>query len=100
MKKFEQFINESTRETLDVSGYNLNWLSEGEVDGFKFVEKNQVSFDAEKGFVDYEVTLQRESDGKFFKGQITQQGYHGTELSETFKEVNEKTKTVSYYSWP
>ena len=67
-------------------------------DTCKCVQQTQISFDAEKGFVDYDVVIQRLSDGKFFKFNYTQFGHNGNNmLEQTASEVQEKTKTVKYY---
>ena len=104
IKKYNKFITESiiNREILDVSNYNLNWLSYGDEEGFESIERNQVGFDPEKGFADFEIIIKRISDGKFFKGKITQLGHNGTELAYggEFKEVLPKTRTKIYYEWP
>jgi len=62
------------------------------------VSREQVDFDAEKGFCDYEVVIQRYSDDKFFKFTYTQFGHEGSDiLEQRAREVFEKTKTVTYY---
>lgn len=59
------------------------------------IEKN---FDAEKGFVDYEVVIQRYSDGKFFKFTYTQFGHNGDDIREQIAyEVEKKEKMIKYY---
>jgi hypothetical protein len=59
------------------------------------IEKN---FDAEKGFVDYEIVIQRWSDGKYFKFTYTQFGHNGDDiLEQTGVEVFPKTIEVVVY---
>lgn len=62
------------------------------------VERKQISFDSEKGFVDYRVVIQRISDGKFFKFEYTQFGCNGNNIREQIAvEVEEKEKVIKYY---
>lgn len=67
-------------------------------DTCKLVDRKEQGFDAEKGFIDYEVVVKRNSDGKFFKFTYTQFGHNGDDAREqTAVEVEEKTKMVTYY---
>lgn len=62
------------------------------------IEEIQVGFDGEKGFCDYEIVIQRFSDGKFFKFTYTKFGYHGDNTREQIAyEVEEKQKMITYY---
>ena len=62
------------------------------------IEENQVYYDTEKGFCDYECVFQRKSDEKFFKFTYTQYGHNGDNiLEQEAYEVFKKTKTVEYY---
>ena len=62
------------------------------------VQDIQVGYDAEKGFIDHEIVVKHNSDGKYFKFEYTQFGHSGSNiLEQTAREVQEKTKTVKYY---
>lgn len=75
-----------------------NRLDRGLFFGWKNIEDNECDFDAEKGFIDHECVIQRESDGKYFKFTYTQFGYNGSDLLEqTAEEVKRKEKTIYYY---
>lgn len=73
-------------------------LSIDEWDTYEVIEEKQTSYDREKGFVNYDIIVQRLSDSKFFKFSYTQFGHNGDNiLEQTAYEVQEKTKTVKYY---
>lgn len=64
---------------------------------FVLVEEEQISYDGEKGFVDFRLVYLRESDNKFFETEYTQFGHNGGEFTKDLKEVFVKTKTIEYY---
>lgn len=67
-------------------------------DTCRCVFRQEKDFDAEKGFVDWEIVVQRLSDNKFFKFTYTQYGHNGDDLKEQIAyEVFEKEKIVKYY---
>jgi len=67
-------------------------------DTCKCVYREKKYYDSEKGFIDYEIVVKRNSDGKFFKFTYTQFGHNGDDiLEQTAHEVEEKEKTVKYY---
>lgn len=69
-----------------------------DLDGYKLIKEDQTDFDAEKGFVDKEVVIQRLEDGKYFKFTYTQFGHNGSDLLEqTAEEVIRKEKTIYIY---
>ena len=59
---------------------------------YKFVKKEQKSFDSEKGYVTYEIIIQRESDGKYFKGSGENWGRGEVDVDTEFEEVSDKTE--------
>lgn len=62
------------------------------------VHREERDFDAEKGFIDYEIVIQRYLDNKFFKFVYTQFGHNGDDMLEQIAyEVEEKEKMVKYY---
>lgn len=93
------------REVIKVSDLAINAKYPGDLslciddwDTCSIVQRGQVSFDAEKGFVDYEVVVQRLTDGKFFQFTYTQFGHNGDDAKEQLAyEVEEKEKVVKYY---
>ena len=59
--------------------------------GWKLIEQENVYFDGEKGYVDYECVLQREKDDKFFKFTYSDWGRgEGNFLEQTAVEVEKK----------
>ena len=64
-------------------------------DTCKCVFRKEENFDSEKGFIDYEVVVQRLTDGKYFKFTYTQFGHNGDDSREqTAVEVFPVEKTV------
>ena len=99
MKKFSQ-INEAspTREKINLSSHPyLKYLFDENIDGYDLINKEESSFDGEKGFVDYDIIIQRKSDGKFFKGEATDYGRHEREVDPNFREVFPRQKTITVY---
>lgn len=68
-------------------------------DGWNFIEDKECNFDAEKGFIDHECIIHRDSDNKFFKFTYTQFAYHGTDLLEQVAEevFRRAITTYEYY---
>ena len=67
-------------------------------EGFVHIQSTEKNFDAEKGFIDYETVVMRESDGKYFKFTYTQFGHNGSDiLEQTAVECVRKEKTIYYY---
>jgi hypothetical protein len=64
---------------------------------YEFVKKDQTYFDGEKGYVQYHVIIQRESDGKYFKGFAEDWGRGEREVDTKFVEVFKKEKITYYY---
>lgn len=46
------------------------------------ISDKQLNFDAEKGFTDHEVVIQRFSDGKYFQFTYTEFGHNGDDIRE------------------
>lgn len=65
--------------------------------GFKLIEQIQENFDGEKGYVEYDIIIQRKTDGKFFKGTGEDWGRGEQEVIPYFYEVQRKEKTIYYY---
>lgn len=62
------------------------------------VYREEKNFDAEKGFIDYEIIVLRFIDNKFYKFSYTQFGHNGNDiLNQTAVEVQPKNKTITYY---
>jgi V8-like Glu-specific endopeptidase len=73
-------------------------LSIDDWDACKLIQREEHGFDAEKGFIDYKIVVQRLSDNKFFKFNYTQYGHSGSDiLEQTAIECEEKEKIVKYY---
>jgi len=108
MKHLKRY-NESSepREKLDFSDvlkkeliYSLLWGDDvlkhnGEV--YEFVKKDQTDFDSEKGYVSYNIIIQRESDGKYFKGYAQEWGRGENLVHTEFEQVFRKEKVTYYY---
>ena len=77
---------------------NDNDLCIDDWDTCKCVYRKEKNFDSEKGFIDYEIVVQRFSDNKFFKFTYTQFGHNGDDCKEQIAyEVEEKEKVIKYY---
>ena len=89
----EEQIEMSELANNDGKEYRLDdWKS------IKVIQTEQIGFDAEKGFCDYQVVFKRLSDGKLFMFEYTQFGYNGDDiLEQTAIEVEAKQKTITYY---
>lgn len=86
------------RENLELTNEQLKLLPYERIDGFKFVQDEQVYFDSEKGYVDMEIVIKRLSDNKFFKGKYYNWGLSNIAWeSSIFKEVFPKEKTITIY---
>ena len=108
MKHLRKY-NESSesREKLDFSSvpkkelywgflYGDNYVNlDDEV--YEFVKKEQTYFDGEKGYVQYDIIIQRESDGKYFKGTGEDWGRGEREVDPEFEQVFKKEKITYYY---
>ena len=90
-----------SRETIRVSNYlneDFPNVDEWEDKLFSLVQREQVGYDSEKGYVEYECIIRRVSDDTYFKLTYTQFGHHGNDLLEQVAtEVTPKTKTITYY---
>lgn len=77
---------------------NINNLYIYDWDTINVIEEKIVSFDSEKSFVDKEVIFQRNSDGKYFKFEYTEFGYHGNNiLEQNAEEVFKEIKTIQIF---
>ena len=77
---------------------NDNNLCIDDWDTCKQIQEVKKDYDSEKGFINYEVVIQRLSDGRFFKFIYTQFGHNGNNILEQIAyEVFPKTKTVTHY---
>lgn len=89
-----------SRETINVKDLAKNDeypddknLDPDDWDTCNVISQTQISYDSEKGFVDYEVVIQRFSDDKFFKFQYTQFSHYGDDILEQKAwEVHKKKK--------
>ncbi len=107
MKHLKKYNESISREELNLSGVPENSLvycalwgddtidHDGEV--YEFVTKEQKSFDGEKGYITYDVIIQRKSDGKYFKGKAEDWGRGEREVNPKFVEVQRKEKITYYY---
>lgn len=67
-------------------------------EGFSVVQFIEKDFDSEKGFVDYEIVIQRHSDDKYFKFTYTEFGNNGNDADEQVAiEVFPKEKIIIVY---
>lgn len=70
------------------------------LDEFNFIQEEQCEIDLCKGYITYEVIIQRVSDSKYFKGEYTDSDYW--DLSERFEldyievEVIDKKEVLIY----
>lgn len=55
--------------------------------GFKLIENTIIEFDKNTGFVTYSAVIQRETDGKYFRGEHTYLGNNKYEWEEEWWEV-------------
>ena len=104
MAKIRKYNNQplDSRERIDIvdiaknSKYpTMKDLHPDDWEGFRVVQDKEGSFDAEKGFIDHEIVIQRKSDDKYFKFTYTQYGYNGSDcLEQTAVECARKEKTV------
>ena len=86
------------RETLELTDEQLELLPHEKIEGFKFIEENQVYFDSEKGYVTEELIIKRLTDNKFFKGKYDNWRHGNIEWkSSIFEEVFPKEKTIIIY---
>lgn len=65
-------------------------------EGFKWIDEEITYFDSGKGFCNYDVIIQRKSDGKFFKGGIWE-GQGRTEIENEWEEVFQQIVTKEIY---
>lgn len=87
------------KEKIKLSDISEGYNHEEYIDKlYSWVADKQINFDAEKGYIDYEVIIQRNSDDKFFKYTYTQFGYNGDDiLDQVATEVQEKQRIEYYY---
>ena len=77
---------------------NDNDLHIGDWDTCRCIYKESTYYDSEKGFIDYDIVVQRKSDNKFFKFTYTDFGHGQDNIKEQIAyEVEEKEKLVKYY---
>ena len=98
MKHLYRFNEAADRERIDLSQEKyLKYLLHENIKGYKSIDNIFVSFDGEKGYVEYDVIIQRESDGKFFKGHGEDWGRGESEVEPIFVEVYPQEKTITVY---
>ena len=107
IKEWDEFENEEDEHKYDNRGREIVALrdiahsdshAEDSIDGFQVVEEEQVYYDGEKGYIELNCVIQRESDGKYFKFSYTRwpQG-NGDLKRQVAHEVKRKERMVYYY---
>ena len=95
--------NTTPREKINVADLaknakypNMKNLQPDDWDTCKVISETKESFDGEKGMVEMELILQRNSDGKFFKVNYYDWGRGNSDiLEQTAVEVFPKTETIT-----
>ncbi len=82
------------KDEKEVEGIIHEWNDECD---FNIIESTQKYFDSEKGYVDYDIIIQRKSDSKYFKGEYSQWGQGVMDIDLSFKEVFQYQTTITKY---